>query len=97
MSGICQTVKPGETCVFWKKTGCTYNGGTCNPVVEACEGCDRIKEYPSGLYCTSCSEPALKWKNGACNLATHVKKSNGNGSSKKLNPLKASKRMAAGR
>ena len=98
MSGGCQTVKVGELCLFWKKTGCSYNGGTCHPVVEACAGCDRIKEYPSGQYCMSVPEPALKWKRGACNFATHVKKmAMETGNTKKLNPLKASKRMAAGR
>ncbi len=97
MSGVCQTVKVGETCVFWKKAGCTYNGGTCHAVVEACTGCGRMKEYPSGLYCMSFCEPELKWKQGMCSLATHAKKDNGNGREKTLNPLKASKRKAAGR
>jgi hypothetical protein len=97
MNGVCQTVKAGNTCIFWKKAGCSYNGGTCYPVVDACEGCQRIKDFPTGQYCISFSEPDLKWKLGACNLATHVKRNNGNGESKKLNPLKASKRMAAGK
>jgi len=97
MSGVCQTVKAGDTCVFWKKAGCSYNGGTCYPVVEACAGCARIKEYPSGIYCTTFCEPELKWKVGLCNLATHAKRENGNGSDKKLNPLKASKRRATGK
>ena len=97
MSGVCQTAKAGDACVFWKKAGCSYNGGTCYPVVEACMGCERIKEYPTGQYCTTFCEPELKWRVGPCNLATHVKKTNGNGSDRKLNPLKASKRMAAGR
>ena len=56
-----------------------------------------MKEYPSGQYCISFSEPQTKWKVGACNLATHVRKNNGNGADKKLNPLKASKRRAAGK
>jgi hypothetical protein len=43
-----------------------------------------------GDYCQACPDPQAKWKNGPCNLATHVK----TGSEKvvKLNPLKASKR-----
>jgi hypothetical protein len=97
MSGVCQAVKVGDTCLFWKKAGCSYNGGTCYPVVDACTGCERTKEYPSGQYCISFCEPEMKWKVGACNLATHVKRTNGNGGEKKLNPLKASKRKAAGK
>jgi len=89
---VCQTVKVGADCMFMTKKGCTYNGGTCHPVVDQCNGCDRVAEYPAGLYCKAYSEPALKWVTGTCTLATHVKRTNGNGETKKLNPLKASKR-----
>jgi len=93
---VCQTIKAGEECIFMGKNGCTYNGGTCHPIVEQCKGCDRIVEYPTGLYCNSYSEPRLKWVSGTCNLATHAKKvQNNNGTAKKINPLKASKRNNA--
>ena len=97
MSEVCQTVKVGEACAFWKKTGCSYNGGSCKQVVEACEGCDRVRVYTAGSYCISVTEPFLKWKRGICNLATHAKKVNVVESGKMLNPLKASKRKAAGK
>jgi hypothetical protein len=93
---VCQTIKTGTECIFMAKNGCTYNGGKCHPVVESCQGCDRIVQYPTGPYCNSYSEPRLKWVNGPCNFATHVKKvQTNNGATKKLNPLKASKRNSA--
>jgi len=75
------------------RAGCTFNGGSCYPVVEACEGCSRIIEANGGLYCQVAPDPRVKWRMGTCNLATHVKdqvKAVGS----KLNPLKASKRAA---
>ena len=87
----CQTVKPGVDCVFMTKSGCSFNGGACHQIVEKCEGCDRILDLPTGRYCQTCPDPALKWKNGRCNFATHVKVGSGK-TSVKLNPLKASKR-----
>ncbi len=93
---ICQTTKKGDECFFMGKDGCTYNGGTCQQVVEQCEGCDKIKEYPSGKYCTSYPHPELKWKNGGpCNFATHIKREAKK--EKVINALKASKRKAAGK
>ena len=87
----CATVKSGVECVFMTKKGCSFNGGICHPAVEACDGCNRTIQYSEAWYCTSCPDPSIKWKNGRCNLATHVK-----GEIKtekiKLNPLKASKR-----
>ncbi len=90
---VCQTIKPGVECAFMSPKGCTYNGGQCYPIVEACQGCNRVKEFPSGLYCTTFSEPRLKWVAGPCNMATNIVKTlNNNGVTKKVNPLKASKR-----
>ncbi|MDY7031256.1 MAG: PxxKW family cysteine-rich protein [Thermodesulfobacteriota bacterium] len=88
---ICQTVKVGVDCVFMKKKGCSFNGGKCDPIVDSCEGCDRIEEYPSGRFCRSCGSPVSKWSKGKCNFATHIKRENGV-KQNKLNPLKASKR-----
>ncbi|MBF0498054.1 MAG: PxxKW family cysteine-rich protein [Deltaproteobacteria bacterium] len=90
---LCDTVKEGINCSFMSKKGCTFNQGACHPIIDKCEGCDKIKEFPSGRYCTIFPEPAIKWKSGHCNMATHVKivvqevKT-------KLNPLKASKRAS---
>ena len=92
---VCQTVKTGTECIFMGKNGCTYNGGKCHPIVEECQSCVRVVEYPTGSYCNSYSEPKLKWLSGSCNLATHMKKIQNSNDAKKLNPLKASKRNNA--
>jgi len=92
---VCKTLKPGFECFFMTQTGCQYNGGRCYPVVEQCEGCGRIKEFPSGRFCIHFPDPSVKWRYGVCNMATHVSSSNG-GREKRLNPLKASKRGARG-
>lgn len=98
MNMVCQTIKVGTECIFMTKTGCTYNGGKCHPIVDNCNGCGRVVEYPSGLYCKAYTEPGRKWVNGSsCSLATHVKKDNGTVEMKKLNPLKASKRKSRSR
>ena len=48
---VCTSVKEGLECSFMTKTGCGYNGGTCHIIIEACEGCQKATEYPSGKYC----------------------------------------------
>ena len=93
----CSTNKPGQACVFMKKSGCGFNGGECHPVIEDCQECGNIESFPNGDFCRVFAEPASKWGAGHCNMST-----NGNGkeekasSGKKLNPLKASKRAQAG-
>jgi uncharacterized protein DUF6811 len=91
---VCTSVKEGVECLFMSKQGCQFNGGSCHSIVEQCEGCSRVKEFPTGKFCLSFPDPAAKWRVGTCNMATHmvVKAQKGNG---KLNPLKASKRRAA--
>jgi hypothetical protein len=90
---VCTTVKKDFDCVFMTKKGCSFNGGTCHPIVEACHGCSRAVEFSAGWYCTACPEPVVKWKHGPCNFATHVVKET-HGVTNKLNPIKASKRGA---
>jgi len=74
-----------------KASGCSYNGGVCHPIVEQCKGCSRTVEVAAGVYCAACPEPALKWKRGNCNMATHIVAAVAE-SKQKINPLKASKR-----
>ena len=88
---VCTTVRKDMECPFMTASGCSYNGGICHEVIEQCEGCNRGAEYASGWYCTACPDPSLKWKNGNCNLATHVATTT-SAKAQKLNPLKASKR-----
>ncbi len=94
----CTTIKEDIECGFMTVAGCSFNGGACHPVVEACEGCNHIVEFPSGFYCTTFADPRAKWAYGVCNFATHRKSDNGAGATtaQKVNPLKHSKRMARG-
>ncbi len=91
---ICETIKKGFECFFMTKKGCKFNGGTCHPIVEQCEGCQRIKEFPTGKYCLVFPDPSAKWRLGPCNMATHLQGNGNKNGSKRINPLKASKRRA---
>ncbi len=93
---ICATVKQGAECAFMTKNGCGYNGGSCHPIIETCEGCQKVAELPTGRYCASYPNPASKWKTGNCNFATHVKAEKAQQTTK-VNPLKASKRSSKGK
>jgi hypothetical protein len=75
----------------------TVNGIECFPVVEKCEGCERVKDHDGVKFCTSYPNPARKWAQNVCNFATHVKATIDTGGKIKVNPLKASKRAARGR
>ena len=88
---ICTTIKKGMECPFMATGGCSYNGGICHQVVEQCQGCNRGTEFSSGWYCSAYPEPETKWKNGSCNMASHVSSASAD-SKTKINPLKASKR-----
>lgn len=88
---ICQTVKAGVDCGFMAKKGCGFNGGVCHPVVDQCNGCAKIMDFPTGRYCKVFPEPAAKWVSGRCVMASHVK-TEVKEATQKINPLKASKR-----
>ena len=75
--------------------GVEVKGMLMQPVVEKCEGCDRIREFEGENFCSSYASPASKWSGGRCNSATHVKVQVA--AAAKVNPLKASKRAAKGR
>jgi len=88
---VCASVRQGSECIFMSKRGCQFNGGSCHPVADQCDGCQRIIEIPTGKYCMSFPDPTIKWKTGVCNMATHIQINNKTGNVK-VNPLKASKR-----
>jgi hypothetical protein len=90
----CTSVKPGVECAFMTAKGCGYKGGICQQIVEQCSGCGRQGQYGSGWFCTACPDPSSKWRNGICNLATHVSATAASENKQKINPLKASKRSA---
>lgn len=75
--------------------GVTVNGIVLSPVVEQCEGCNRLREFEGEKFCSSYAFPAKKWVGGNCNFATHIKVAAVKGA--KVNPLKASKRAAKGK
>ena len=90
---VCTTLKEGVDCFFMNKTGCQFNGGNCHQIIEQCDGCHKVQEFPAGNYCLNFPDPTTKWRVGTCSMATHIKVSNEKGNGK-LNPLKASKRRA---
>ncbi|MCL1986197.1 MAG: PxxKW family cysteine-rich protein [Betaproteobacteria bacterium] len=75
--------------------GVTVNGFVLTPVIDKCEGCDRVREFEEEKFCSSYPVPERKWAEGRCNFATHVKIDTKTAA--KVNPLKASKRAAKGR
>lgn len=89
---LCNTVRKGVNCTFMSTKGCSFNGGVCHEIVEQCHGCGRIVHFESASYCSVAPDPSLKWKNGACNMATHIKAAAA--AQAKINPLKASKRAS---
>jgi hypothetical protein len=92
---ICTTIREGVDCGFMSQTGCSFNGGQCHDIVEQCEGCKFIAEFPSGKFCVVVPDPASKWSLGACNLASHLDRKKVV-AEHKVNPLKASKRSQKG-
>ena len=74
--------------------GVEVKGMLMQPVVEKCEGCDRVRTFEEQQFCGSYPNPAKKWFDGRCNFATHIKTESGKAA--KVNPLKASKRAAKG-
>ncbi|MBQ7618242.1 MAG: PxxKW family cysteine-rich protein [Desulfovibrio sp.] len=75
--------------------GVMVNGFLLQPIVEQCDGCDRVREFEEAKFCSSYPNPSSKWAGGRCNFATHAKIEVQ--AQAKVNPLKASKRAAKGR
>lgn len=75
--------------------GVMLNGFVLQPIVEKCEGCERIRTFEELQFCSTYPTPERKWTGGRCNFATHIKTAAA--AAAKVNPLKASKRAAKGR
>ena len=75
--------------------GVMLNGFLLKPIVDQCNGCDRVRDFENEQFCSSYPNPANKWSYGRCNFATHAKMEVA--AQAKVNPLKASKRAAKGR
>ena len=82
----CTTTKEGFPCIFMKKAGCSFMGGTCYPVIDKCQGCTNVQDNG---YCSTYAFPRLKWIN-TCPMATHIKKEEVK-EKKILDPRKAAK------
>ncbi len=67
--------------------------GAFKPVIEKCEGCERIIEEDGVRHCTTYVDPESKWRLGICNFATHQKPEI-EVATVRINPLKASKRAS---
>ena len=68
------------------------------PIIDKCVGCLRVKTGPEGgpSICLAYLTPEAKWRGVAkCPLASHIKREEVE--SKFVDPLKASKRKAAGK
>lgn len=76
-------------------SGVIVNGMAVQPIIDKCEGCDRVREFESEKYCSSYPTPDRKWAGGRCNFATHI--ASESAKQAKVNPLKASKRASKGR
>ncbi len=63
------------------------------PVIDKCEGCERIVEENSVRFCTTYVSPEAKWRMGMCNFATHAKPEIKT-VKVRINPLKAAKRAS---
>ena len=72
----------------------TYGERNFQPVVEKCEGCERIVEEAGAQFCQSYLKPEAKWRLGICNFATHAKPEI-TVTAVRVNPLKAAKRASA--
>ena len=74
-------------------TTSTYAERSFQPIVEQCEGCERIVEENNDRFCRTYLKPAAKWRLGICNFATHAKPEL-KLVKVRVNPLKASKRAS---
>lgn len=79
------------------EAGLSVKGVLMQPVIDKCEGCERMVAFEDQKYCPTYPQPARKWALGVCNFATHVRAQVDTQGKVKINPLKASKRAAKGR
>jgi len=70
-----------------------YAERSFQPVIEQCDGCERVVGEDGASYCTTYVNPAAKWRLGMCNFATHAKPEI-KVVKVRINPLKAAKRAS---
>ena len=93
---LCSTTRSGMECFFMTEKGCTFNGGTCHEAVDKCTECGHLIEVADKKYCRAFPDPASKWALGDCNFSTYSEWKQV-GTQHKVNPLKASRKAAAGK
>jgi hypothetical protein len=74
-----------------RKSGCGFNGGTCQPIVENCGECKNTLSLNENIYCKSYMSPKASWIHlGGCamNTVKVVKVEE----TKVMNSIKASKK-----
>jgi len=76
-----------------KQAEVNYSDGKFQPIIDKCEGCERIVEEAGSKYCQTYLFPQAKWRTGICNFATHVKPEI-KVAKIRVNPLKAAKRAS---
>ncbi|WP_419176756.1 PxxKW family cysteine-rich protein [Desulfosediminicola sp.] len=79
-----------------KETAASYKERNFKPVVEKCDGCERMVEEEGTKFCQSYLNPDAKWRLGICNFATHAKPEI-TVTKVRVNPLKAAKRASKGK
>ena len=82
-----------ENCGGIHMEGSLYTAKNFKPVVEKCEGCDRVVEESGTKFCQTYLNPEAKWRLGLCNFATHAKPEI-TVTKVRVNPLKAAKRAS---
>jgi hypothetical protein len=55
---LCQTVKMGFECAFMSKKGCGFFNGSCEKIIDKCDGCTKTIDYESGKYCKVYPDPS---------------------------------------
>lgn len=61
---------PKIFCNLRDEDGYCSLGYECQPVIDKCEGCEKIENG----YCQVYIFPEAKWRVGDCPMATHLKK-----------------------
>ncbi len=62
------------------------------PIVEKCDGCDRIAGEGDSKTCTAFAFPDTKWRLGNCSMATHIKVEAAKGEKVRVGQQKQKKR-----
>jgi hypothetical protein len=47
--------------------------GAINVILDKCQGCERTQTVEGKQYCAAFPNPAVRWRLGNCNMATHIK------------------------